>query len=625
MSELVPCPDCGAQYRPKQSLEGLCPSCLMVQLAEEGLGETADTRAARVPPGFRPPKIEELSPHFPKLEILELVGHGGMSAVYKARQKSLDRVVALKILPPEVAEIAGGAERFARETRTLARLSHPSIVALYDAGKAGPWCFCLMEFVEGPNLRQYLGDSNLSPGETLKLIPDICDGLQYAHDQGVVHRDIKPANILLDGHGRAKIADFGLAKLLRGVGSQTATATGQIVGTPHYIAPEQMERPAEVDHRADLYSLGVLLYEMLTGELPVGDFDPPSRKSDSDLRLDAVVLRSLAKDPHRRYQQARDVRSDLLSVASGEPKTFAWPRKSVWEWLSGFLRGVGRFSEFVLVVLRSLAKDPHRRYQQARDVRSDLLSVASGEPKTFAWPRKSVWERLSGFLGGVGRFSEFVLSGTSIAAAIISGVALVQSGSLFSGALHRAVYVGSDEPRARLGVKESYQEAGFCLALVCILWLFSFVLARVSVGWSSRWRDLSMVQCLVTPILLAGYLVIGLVLPLVPAILICSLASVPLAADVEHWQMFGQLFGEAERSSMLTRYWLSTFGAAAMASAAWTILLAAILWRWPGICRLLFHPAEGDTAKALALALAVLAVAVFLLPGCGLLYVSSSF
>ena len=564
MSELVPCPDCGAQYRPKQSLEGLCPSCLMVQLAEEGLGETADTRAARVPPGFRPPKIEELSPHFPKLEILELVGHGGMSAVYKARQKSLDRVVALKILPPEVAEIAGGAERFARETRTLARLSHPSIVALYDAGKAGPWCFCLMEFVEGPNLRQYLGDSNLSPGETLKLIPDICDGLQYAHDQGVVHRDIKPANILLDGHGRAKIADFGLAKLLRGVGSQTATATGRIVGTPHYIAPEQMERPAEVDHRADLYSLGVLLYEMLTGELPVGDFDPPSRKSDSDLRLDAVVLRSLAKDPHRRYQQARDVRSDLLSVASGEPKTFAWPRKSVWEWLSGFLRGVGLFSEFVL-------------------------------------------------------------SGTSIAAAIISGVALVQSGSLFSGALHRAVYVGSDEPRARLGVKESYQEAGFCLALVCILWLFSLVLARVSVGWSSRWRDLSMVQCLVTPILLAGYLVIGLVLPLVPAILICSLASVPLAADVEHWQMFGQLFGEAERSSMLTRYWLSTFGAAAMASAAWTILLAAILWRWPGICRLLFHPAEGDTAKALALALAVLAVAVFLLPGCGLLYVSSSF
>jgi tRNA A-37 threonylcarbamoyl transferase component Bud32 len=556
MSDLVSCPDCGSQYAPKQSLKGLCPSCLMVQLAEEGLGETAGTNPPRVPPGFRPPKIEELAPHFPKLEILELVGHGGMSAVYKARQKSLDRVVALKILPPEVAEIAGGAERFARETRTLARLSHPSIVALYDAGKAGPWCFCLMQFVEGPNLRQYLGDSNLSPGETLKLIPDICDGLQYAHDQGVVHRDIKPANILLDGHGRAKIADFGLAKLLHPVGSQTATATGQIVGTPHYIAPEQMERPGEIDHRADLYSLGVLLYEMLTGELPVGNFDPPSRKSGSDLRLDAVVL-------------------------------------------------------------RSLAKDPQRRYQQARDVRNDLLSVASGEPKTFASPGKSVWERLSGLLRGVGRFSEFVLSGLSIFAAIIGGVMLNGVKDEF-GQIRMLASGGKLDDGLRREL--AYQDAGFGLALVCFCWLFSFVLARVSVGWSSRWRDLSMVQCLVTPILLVGYLVIGLVLPLVPALLICSMASVPLAADVEHWQMFGQLFGEAEGSSMLAGYWLSTFGTAALASAVWTILLATALWRWPRICRLVFHPAEGDTAKVLTLALAVFAIAVLLPTGCGLLY-----
>jgi tRNA A-37 threonylcarbamoyl transferase component Bud32 len=308
---------------PEPSLKGLCPSCLMVQLAGEGVAAAAGVRSPGGGRGFQPPKIEELAPHFSKLEILELVGHGGMSAVYKARQKSLDRVVALKVLPQEVAEIAGGAERFTRETRTLARLSHPSIVALYDAGKAGPWCFCLMEFVEGPNLRQFLGDSRLSPSEVLKLVPDICDGLQYAHEQGVVHRDVKPENILLDRHGRAKIADFGLAKLLRPAGSQAATATGRIVGTPHYIAPEQMERPSEIDHRADLYSLGVLLYEMLTGELPVGDFDPPSYASGSDPRLDGIVLRSLARDPHRRYQQARDVRDDLLSVASGKPETFA--------------------------------------------------------------------------------------------------------------------------------------------------------------------------------------------------------------------------------------------------------------------------------------------------------------
>ncbi|MHC4404536.1 MAG: serine/threonine-protein kinase [Planctomycetota bacterium] len=526
MSEVLSCPDCGFEYRPKESLKGLCPRCLMVQLA----AEEPEATVAHPPGaghGFQPPKIEELAPHFPKLEILELLGHGGMSAVYKARQKTLDRVVALKILPQEVAEIAGGAERFARETRTLARLSHPSIVMLYDAGKAGPWCFCLMEFVEGPNLRQFLGDSSLSPGEVLRLIPDICDGLQYAHDQGVVHRDIKPENILLDGHGRAKIADFGLAKWLRPVGSQTATATGRIVGTPHYIAPEQMERPGEVDHRADLYSLGVLLYEMLTGELPVGDFDPPSRKSGSDLRLDDVVLRSLAKDPHRRYQQARDLRSAVLSTASGQPKTFAPPAKRGW-----------------------------------------------------------------------GRFAEFFTSGASIAAAIGGVSALVEF------------------QWGRMG------DAGFYMVLMCLLWLLSFVLARVNVGWSSHWRDLSVAQCLVTPILLAGYVVIGLVLPLVPAIWICGLASVPLVADVESWQMFGQLFVDDGRCSLLTRYWLSTFGAAALAALAWSVLLAVVCWRRPGICRLLFHPAEEKTAKALALALALFSVVVLLPAGCGLLYVA---
>ena len=541
MTDPVSCPQCGLQFRPKQSLSGLCPACLMAHAAGEEAVEAAEVRPSRLQHSFQPPKIEELTSHFPHLEILELVGCGGMSAVYKARQKGLDRVVALKILPPEVAETAGGAEQFAREAQTLAQLSHPNIVALYDAGKAGPWCFCLMEFVEGPSLRQYLGDASLSPGETLKTIADICDGLQHAHDRGVVHRDIKPENVLLDRHGRAKIADFGLAKLLRPVGSQNATASGRIVGTPHYIAPEQIERPGEVDHRADLYSLGVMLYEMLTGELPMGDFDPPSRKLGGDLLLDGIVLRSLAKEPRRRYQQARDLRSDLLSAASGGPRT----------------------------------------------------CVA---------PAKGAWSRL---------FLESLLSGTSIAAAIYGVGVLEDSRRCFI----RAVW-GADRFRAG----QEYQDAAFSLALAGFAFLLSFVLARVNVGWSPRWRDLSIAQSLSTPILLAGYLVIALVLALMPTLWICGFAGLPLAADVEGWRMFGQWFGEAERLSMLTRYWLSTCGAAALASGVWTLVLAAILRRWPGVCRLLFHPQAEDTAKAFALALATLSVAVFLPSGLGLLY-----
>jgi eukaryotic-like serine/threonine-protein kinase len=171
-----------------------------------------------------------------------------------------------------------------------------------------------MEFVDGPNMRQVMADGPLPRSEMLRCVQDLCDGLQYAHDQGVVHRDIKPENVLLDPQGRAKIADFGLAKLLDDTGpADGITQTHHIVGTPQYIAQERLDHSTDVDHRADVYSLGVLLYEMLTGELPAGHFEPPSRKSRCDHRLDEVVLRALAKEPHRRYQQARDVSGAVLA------------------------------------------------------------------------------------------------------------------------------------------------------------------------------------------------------------------------------------------------------------------------------------------------------------------------
>jgi tRNA A-37 threonylcarbamoyl transferase component Bud32 len=252
------------------------------------------------------------------LEILELLGKGGMGAVYKARQKSLDRIVALKIINPHAAENPSFAERFSREARSLARLNHPHIVTVHDFGETDGLYYLIMEYVDGANIRQLIRAKTLTPAEALAIVPPLCDALQYAHDEGIVHRDIKPENILVDAKGRVKIADFGLAKLVgRNPAEVTLTATHQAMGTPHYMAPEQFEHPLEVDHRADIYSLGVTLYEMLTGELPMGKFAPPSHKVQVDVRLDDVVLRALEREPGRRYQSASAVKTDVERIGSG--------------------------------------------------------------------------------------------------------------------------------------------------------------------------------------------------------------------------------------------------------------------------------------------------------------------
>ncbi len=310
------CPQCGAELKP-DAPEGLCPACLLQRgIATEG-GEAA---AGKAP--FVPPPVSELAALFPQLEILGCLGRGGMGAVYKARQPRLDRFVALKILSPEKQNDAQFAERFGREARALARLNHPNIVAVYDFGEVQGRFYLLMEFVDGVTLRQVLQAGKLAPPEALKIVPKICEALQYAHEQGIVHRDIKPENILVDKQGRVKIADFGIAKIT-GLEPKDMGLTGvrDIMGTPHYMAPEQVEQPQAVDHRADIYSLGVVFYEMLTGELPLGKFAPPSEKAAMDVRLDQVVMHALEKEPARRYQQANQVKTDVETIASGPGQT----------------------------------------------------------------------------------------------------------------------------------------------------------------------------------------------------------------------------------------------------------------------------------------------------------------
>ena len=351
------CPQCGG-IRPAGARGELCPRCVagFLQAAPTELSGANNVSAKT----FTLPSLADLAPLFPQLEILELIGQGGMGAVYKARQKQLNRLVALKILPPGIGLDPAFAERFSREALALAQLNHPGIVTLYESGQvqnassahleaspsappsvttgaaaaeaacpAMPLYFFLMEFVDGVNLQQLLAGGRVSPREALAIVPQICDALQYAHDAGIVHRDIKPENILIDRRGRVKVADFGLAKIVDSqaelppglvaspdgsVGSLTDIA--KVLGTPHYMSPEQVAAPGEVDHRADIYALGVVFYQMLTGELPGKRIEPPSTKVRIDVRLDEVVLRALESQPDRRYQQISEVKTMVETIAA---------------------------------------------------------------------------------------------------------------------------------------------------------------------------------------------------------------------------------------------------------------------------------------------------------------------
>jgi len=248
--------------------------------------------------------------------IVGPLGQGGMGTVYKAMQPGLDRTVALKLLPAQLARDPDFVARFHREARTLGALSHPNIVGVFEFGSAGDHYYFCMEFVDGRTLRSLLRERRLTQEEVLRLLPQVLDALAYAHGEGVVHRDIKPENVLLDRRGRAKIADFGLARIVRGEKPlEPLTRTNTVMGTVEYMAPEQRESSRDVDHRVDLYSLGVMLYEMLTGKLPVGRWELPSREVGCDPRLDAVLLRCLEHDPRKRWSGAQEILAELAPIA----------------------------------------------------------------------------------------------------------------------------------------------------------------------------------------------------------------------------------------------------------------------------------------------------------------------
>jgi serine/threonine protein kinase len=260
-----------------------------------------------------PPTPEHLQEMLPAYEILSLLGRGGMGAVYKGRQKSLDRSVAIKILPPEAGDDdMQFVERFKNEARTMAKMNHPAIVHVYDFGETTEGqLYIVMEFIDGTDVAQMiLSQGRLPEAHALSITAHVCDALQYAHTHGVIHRDIKPANVLINQEGQVKVADFGLAKATD-ASQMGLTKTNMAMGTPDFVSPEALMPGVTLDGRADLYAVGVMLYQMLTGNVPRGAFQMPGIIQQTDRRFDAIIGKAMQMDREHRYQTALDLRRAL--------------------------------------------------------------------------------------------------------------------------------------------------------------------------------------------------------------------------------------------------------------------------------------------------------------------------
>jgi serine/threonine protein kinase len=265
----------------------------------------------QTPTLFLAPDIAQLAPLFPGYEIEFLIATGGMGAVYSAVQKSLDRTVAIKILPREFSKDAAFCASFEAEAKAMARLNHPNLISVYDFGEVDGMLYIIMEFVPGKSLFHSAHGIAIDPGEVIRLVTGICNGLAHAHSHGIIHRDIKPSNVLLDLDAHPKIGDFGLA---HPVGRNIAEGE-EIFGTPHYTAPEVVNAPQSVSHRTDIFSVGVLLHELLTGRLPGDHPQPASTIVHCDLRFDAIIRRATNPVPELRYASAEEIAKDLRAIA----------------------------------------------------------------------------------------------------------------------------------------------------------------------------------------------------------------------------------------------------------------------------------------------------------------------
>ncbi len=284
-------------------------------------GSEADNAPAPEPLSPEDAEILRQAPRINGFDIYKVIGQGGMGVIYLARQRSLERDVAIKVLSEKWRNQDVILRRFHREAAALANLSHPNIITIIDKGDVDGQPYFAMEFIKGVSLRTVIERGPLAGKDFISYMMQICRGLSHAHRANVVHRDLKPENILIDGYGNVKLADFGLAALVDPeLGSDNMTKSRVAMGTFNYMAPEQRQNAKTVDARADIYSLGVVMYEMLTKQLPVGAYRPPSEMhSTADDRFDHIVTRCLAANPELRYATVDEVMAALQEAAEPKP------------------------------------------------------------------------------------------------------------------------------------------------------------------------------------------------------------------------------------------------------------------------------------------------------------------
>jgi serine/threonine protein kinase len=310
-----------------------------LDFARKAMSTPASSNSGSRPPGYwEAPSLAAMQAMLPQYQFISLLGRGGMGAVYKAVQVSLDRPVAIKVLPGDLIDDtdANFTERFKNEARTMARMNHPAIVNVYDFGEtAAGLLYIVMEFIDGTDVAAMISSQGkLPPDYALAITAHVCDALNYAHRNGVIHRDIKPANILINREGAVKVADFGLAKQSDS-GLAGLTKSNVAMGTPDFVAPEAFIAGMPLDGRADLYAIGVMLYQMLTGEIPRGMWTMPGLKFGTDRRFDAIIAKAMQTDREARYQSAAEIRQDLDHimtmplVQAGGPSSAAIPKQAV--------------------------------------------------------------------------------------------------------------------------------------------------------------------------------------------------------------------------------------------------------------------------------------------------------
>lgn len=331
---------------PKNHRATTCPKCLL-QLAMGGFDDDSEVSEDDVdeqptvvisategevecvvqPFEMVPPSV--LNQALNQYVVTDFIGRGGMGSVYLASQRRLNRSVAIKVMPAHVGKEMQFAERFEREAQSMASLQHPNIVAVYDFGEVEvedtDLLYLVMEYVDGANLLERIRAGSLLPIDGLKVVQAVCEALQFAHERNIIHRDIKPANILIGDNGDIKVADFGLAKVLRqdtdskvDSNGDLITMTSVMMGTPGYLAPEAMVAGSrDLDHRADIFATGVMIYELLTGEIPVGAFKPVTKQAANlsiDPAIDEIVARAMAPNVEQRYQRIDELNHDLTEL-----------------------------------------------------------------------------------------------------------------------------------------------------------------------------------------------------------------------------------------------------------------------------------------------------------------------